>query len=60
MAAPEPLLATLDIYDRKLGIEREPFETEILLTLDLLDRAHHAKTQNPDRPKAQGNRGNRR
>lgn len=49
----DPLLETLDIFDRKLGIDRAPFESEILITLDLLDRAHSAKEsdrQKPDNP----------
>lgn len=44
-SAIEPILATLEIYDRKLCIEREPHEVEILLTLDLIERAFRSKKQ---------------
>lgn len=54
-SAMEPLLSTLDAYDRKLGIEREPYETEILMTLDLIERSHRAKEQEKS-----ADRGNRR
>lgn len=40
---PEPLLKTLDVYDRKLGIDRATDENEILLTLDLIERSEIAK-----------------
>lgn len=59
----DPLLETLDLFDRKLGIDRAPFESEILITLDLLDRAHSAKEsdkQKPDNPPKVKARGDRR
>lgn len=40
---PEPLLDTLDAYDRRLRIDRDPEETEVLLMLDLIERSERAK-----------------
>lgn len=57
-SAAEPLLHTLDIYDRKMGIDREPYETEILITLDALDRTAKAKRDEKTGDKA--TRGDRR
>jgi len=38
----EPLLETLEIYDRKMWINRHPWESEILLTLDVIERAENS------------------
>lgn len=58
-SAAEPLLQTLDIYDRKMGIEREPYETEILITLDALERTAKAKRDEAKNGNEK-DRGNRR
>lgn len=39
---PEPLIETLEAYDRMLGIEREAYQKHILLTLDLIERSERA------------------
>lgn len=49
----QPLLRTLDAFDRMTGRERDPAVTEIILTLDLIDRAAMAERSKskPAKPK---------
>lgn len=49
----QSILYALEPFDRCLKIEREPYEAEILLTLDLVERGRRAKTViKPKKPPA--------
>lgn len=41
--AMQPLLPTLEAYDRYMSVERDVVEKDTLLTLDLIERSERSK-----------------